>query len=304
MFDFMFRRTKELEKKLAEKEEQLEECRAVLREVNSLQEHEKNYFLKVTEERTDLAKGLARVATESRKGKDFSVETAERTEKLSLTFSELSEDLRGFLEEAAKNTDTSFFDREKSEAESDAGRMQENTKKLLQTFADTKLLREELKEYFRKMNVLALSAAIEGQKAGDRASKFVSAAEEIRTKSDETGKSLIRLINLLETGEKLAQDVKERNERIEKRRRDAVLRAEKEAAAPKPDVEKQKGRMEEIKKELILIREGEDKAVESAGVALSEMDALGTRFLEEQKSAEEAEYYFRQVLGEEMEGLK
>ena len=304
MFDFMFRRTKELEKKLAEKEEQLEECRAVLREVNSLQEHEKNYFLKVTEERTDLAKGLARVATESRKGKDFSVEAAERTEKLSLTFSELSEDLRGFLEEAAKNTDTSFFDREKSEAESDAGRMQENTKKLLQTFADTKLLREELKEYFRKMNVLALSAAIEGQKAGDRASKFVSAAEEIRTKSDETGKSLIRLINLLETGEKLAQDVKERNERIEKRRRDAVLRAEKEAAAPKPDVEKQKGRMEEIKKELILIREGEDKAVESAGVALSEMDALGTRFLEEQKSAEEAEYYFRQVLGEEMEGLK
>ncbi|MBQ7507131.1 MAG: hypothetical protein IJT05_07365 [Lachnospiraceae bacterium] len=304
MFDFMFRRTKELEKKLAEKEEQLEECRAVLREVNSLQEHEKNYFLKVTEERTDLAKGLARVATESRKGKDFSVEAAERTEKLSLTFSELSEDLRGFLEEAGKNTDTSFFDREKSEAESDAGRMQENTKKLLQTFADTKLLREELKEYFRKMNVLALSAAIEGQKAGDRASKFVSAAEEIRTKSDETGKSLIRLINLLETGEKLAQDVKERNERIEKRRRDAVLRAEKEAAAPKPDVEKQKGRMEEIKKELILIREGEDKAVESAGVALSEMDALGTRFLEEQKSAEEAEYYFRQVLGEEMEGLK
>ena len=304
MFDFMFRRTKELEKKLAEKEEQLEECRAVLREVNSLQEHEKAYFLKVTEERTDLAKGLARVATESRKGKDFSVEAAERTEKLSLTFSELSEDLRGFLEEAAKNTDTSFFDREKSEAESDAGRMQENTKKLLQTFADTKLLREELKEYFRKMNVLALSAAIEGQKAGDRASKFVSAAEEIRTKSDETGKSLIRLINLLETGEKLAQDVKERNERIEKRRRDAVLRAEKEAAAPKPDVEKQKGRMEEIKKELILIREGEDKAVESAGVALSEMDALGTRFLEEQKSAEEAEYYFRQVLGEEMEGLK
>ena len=304
MFDFMFRRTKELEKKLAEKEEQLEECRAVLREVNSLQEHEKNYFLKVTEERTDLAKGLARVATESRKGKDFSVEAAERTEKLSLIFSELSEDLRGFLEEAAKNTDTSFFDREKSEAESDAGRMQENTKKLLQTFADTKLLREELKEYFRKMNVLALSAAIEGQKAGDRASKFVNAAEEIRTKSDETGKSLIRLINLLETGEKLAQDVKERNERIEKRRRDAVLRAEKEAAAPKPDVEKQKGRMEEIKKELILIREGEDKAVESAGVALSEMDALGTRFLEEQKSAEEAEYYFRQVLGEEMEGLK
>ncbi len=299
MFDFMFRRTRELEEKLREKEEQLEECKAVLREANSLQEYEKEYFVKVTEERSDLAKGLAKIATESRKGKDAAVSASEKAEAFEITFSEYTKDSEK-LHGAVKHVKELEAAGERSrEADHTRERMEADLAKLRQVFLDAGTYKDILQEFFRNMNVMALSAAIEGQKAGAHAERFVGAAEEIRTKSEENGKVLVRLFTCLENGGKLAEELVKSMEN--RPRSDKDREALEKAIIDLPDVEamEQVNRIKNMKKDLSTLREEQEKSISSSTEALSEMDALGTRFLEEQKSAEEAEVYFRRVLGEE-----
>ena len=241
MFGFKFGRTKELEEQLRIREQQLEEFRSILREANDLQDAERNYFLKVTEERAQLAKGLAKVATESKNRKDLDLRSVEETE-------EMEEAITALASEGDSAPDP-------------------------EELASIRRDCEAMTDFFREMSVLALTAAIEGQRSGESAARFVSIAEQIKGLADEKGRTM--------------EDVAERIGNLCAGREEAAL----------SDTDAQ---LNELLNRAKRLKNRQMQLLQSETECLGQLDKMGDRFLEDQKSAEEAEFYFRQVVREEV----
>lgn len=241
MFRFGFGRVRELEEKLRIREKQLEEYRLVLRDANELQDAERNYFLKVTEERAQLAKGLAKVATESRNRKDLDHCSLQEAEQMEETLSALAKE--------------------------------EDDPKLAEELLLARTEAKGLLEYFREMSVLALSAAIEGQRSGEKAGRFVSVAEQIKGMAEEKGQAMEKLVSRLEGLCSLTDTL------------------------PQAGMDTQ---LTELLNRAKTLKNRQMQLIKSETECLGTLDRMGDRFLEDQRSAEEAEFYFRQVVREDV----
>ena len=296
-----FGRVRELEEELHRTEQKLEECREILRDANDLQAHEKDYFLRVTDERARFAKGLAKVAGHVRKGKDAFDKSQDKARNLLAQMREKSSQW--------KEADAPLPQEKNPEEPPEAGKQElqdlsEERKRLEETVLSAASLAEEVAAFFRALDVQALSLAIEAGRLGEEAERFVHAAEDIRSSAEGAAAKMDDLRSKMDEMMDHADRTKEQTAQAEeairqtaslwKKREDQIRAATTQSLREA----RQRGReYDRVLAGLDQVVQAGDRAISSQESALSQLETLSDGFLEEQRSAEEAQAFFEKVIG-------
>ncbi len=298
---------------IEEKTEQIAEYERLFSDLAKLKENGKEYFEKLSDDRSAMDRSLTKVVDCVRGGgelaNDGEKEATDLEKKLTALEEEArashtgKEELSGAMEETGKDL-TELVEQNKhfsAPAKELAAGAKDIRDELVAVQEETKAL----SAFFRNVSVMSLTAAIDAGRMGESASKFVQTAEDIRIESEKEERVLQELtkklqslharmdeldasvekMNVLQTDVNKAcyRTLTNHEERIRK------LKSTGEKSDPAKELPSLKTLASSVKKKLRQI-------FEKQNAILDEMESLGANFMDEQKASERAEDEFTEVL--------
>jgi len=298
---------------IQEKTEQIAEYERLFSDLAKLKENGREYFGKLSDDRTGMDRSLTKVVDYVHAGVDLADEGQGEVSDLEKGLADLEKEVREF------RAGTKALHGAMDETGKDLTELVEQNKHFSapakELVAGAKDIRDELtalqeetkglSSFFRNVSVMSLTAAIDAGRMGESASRFVQTAEDIRIESEKeerllqelTGKlqslharmdafdAAVEKMNVLQTdmNKSCYRTLTGHEERMRKLKPAGIKETPAKQLPSLKDLASSVG--EKIRK----IHEKQDEI-------LDEMESLGTSFMDEQKASERAESEFTEVL--------
>ena len=305
-------KTKDLIRKLEDREVLFANCKAELEEVAGLKESGTECFPQITAGQAELDKGLTKVVAcvkAARQSTEEEIAEAEairsQTEEIYTQMKHSEDCVRSFAEHARKEQDefTDIVERNKHFT-TPAKNLASEASGLKVELESLKNELISLKDYFRSIGVMSLHSAIEAGRIGETGKKFVAASEDMRVLSEEKEHGLEEVLNHIgimsdridgidEQVGKLNSLLKENNVSMGRMRKEHEGRIhEFEASGYK----EHSMNLQELTCQMVSLKEYQKTIWENENAAMDEMENIGAGFMEDKNAAREAETVFRKTM--------
>ncbi len=304
---------KGMAEEIQEKTEQIAEYERLFSELARLKENGKEYFEKLTDDRSGMDRSLTKVVDYVHAGDELANDGDREAADLEKELTALEKEVSGFrdgiralhgaMDETGKDL-TELVEQNKHFS-APAKELAAGAKDIRDELTALQEETKGLSSFFRNVSVMSLTAAIDAGRMGESASKFVQTAEDIRIESEKeerllqelTGKlqslharmdafdAAVEKMNVLQTDMNKAcyRTLTNHEERIRKLKPVGI---KGESAKQLPSL---KDLASSLKKKIKKIHEKQTEI-------LDEMESLGANFMDEQKASEHAETEFTEVL--------